>query len=344
MRGSAFRTLLAGLDKVDLHIHIPRVVLDEVAHKYEENLTECERSIDGALKKIQRLTGKVMKSPLSHTMIEGSRREFEASLKRALPSSKITIHEYPTILHRDVTERALSRRKPFGEDDRGYRDYLIWLTVVDVARTATDKTVLVTNNKHDFASADGNLHPDLVSDLADANLAPDAVKLYTSLDELNRALILPHLQALEGLRRGITQGSVLGVDLKSALEGSAVDFLSSTEIDSHDIGFPSVYEDMTVASVQDIGSIDLKNAYRLSQHEALLEVEAEAELEFEFYIPKSDAYTLSAGLRPFISDHDWNDYYVLAYDTAVVRLQLLVTVDESAMTVTSVELQSIERE
>jgi hypothetical protein len=75
---------------------------------------------------------------------------------------------YPTVPHREVAARALARRRPFdklGHD--GYRDVLVWESVLTVARAYPGgRVVLVSRNSKDFADADGGLHPDLRRDVA----------------------------------------------------------------------------------------------------------------------------------------------------------------------------------
>jgi len=79
-----------------------------------------------------------------------------------------TILPYPDVSHRDVTARALARRRPFDSlGHEGYRDALIWESVLAFARTlARERVVLVSRNSKDFADAAGDLHADLRRDVA----------------------------------------------------------------------------------------------------------------------------------------------------------------------------------
>jgi predicted nucleic acid-binding protein len=80
----------------------------------------------------------------------------------------VTILPYPDTPHRAVAGRALARRRPFdakGHD--GYRDTLVWETVLALARALPGAAlVLVSQNRKDFADAAGRLHGDLRDDVA----------------------------------------------------------------------------------------------------------------------------------------------------------------------------------
>ena len=75
---------------------------------------------------------------------------------------------YPDTGHREVAARALARRRPFdtlGHD--GYRDALVWETVLALARTLPrGRIAFVSRNSKDFADAGGALHPHLREDAA----------------------------------------------------------------------------------------------------------------------------------------------------------------------------------
>jgi hypothetical protein len=95
---------------------------------------------------------------------------------------------YPEVTHRAVAARALTRRRPFdrlGHD--GYRDTLVWETVLALARTLPrGRVVFVSRNSKDFAAEDHRdapLHPHLADDVASS--AGDAsIELVSDLGRL----------------------------------------------------------------------------------------------------------------------------------------------------------------
>jgi hypothetical protein len=75
---------------------------------------------------------------------------------------------YPEVSHRAVAARALARRRPFDpEGHDGYRDTLVWESVLALARSLPGgRVAFVSRNDKDFADADGALHPHLRADAA----------------------------------------------------------------------------------------------------------------------------------------------------------------------------------
>lgn len=89
--------------------------------------------------------------------------------------SGMTVAEpYPKGEHEFIVQRALQRKKPFKADgSTGYRDYLVWLTCLEVARSYSSEEIhFISGNTRDFADANDKekLHPDLLADLAEMNI------------------------------------------------------------------------------------------------------------------------------------------------------------------------------
>jgi hypothetical protein len=72
----------------------------------------------------------------------------------------------PRVSHEEVVKRDLLRRKPFGESGKGYRDTLIWETVLAELRREQSQMALVSHNIKDFAGPDRMLHADLAKTCA----------------------------------------------------------------------------------------------------------------------------------------------------------------------------------
>ena len=130
-------------------------------------------------------------------------------LRSRLSELGANVVPYPDVPHSDIAFRASRGIAPYHAGDKdGYRDTLIWLTVLDVATTNPDHEVwFVSNNVNDFGDpevkkqgdADGDrtplprpLHPQLRQDLEDRGLN-GRVKYSTSLQSLEQ-----HIAALHG--------------------------------------------------------------------------------------------------------------------------------------------------
>jgi PIN domain len=77
----------------------------------------------------------------------------------------ITVMDWPTISHRELVVRAISRTPPFDHKGSGYRDSLVWADVVELAK-AGHHVALASEDKI-FAGQDGMLAPHLKAEVAD---------------------------------------------------------------------------------------------------------------------------------------------------------------------------------
>jgi hypothetical protein len=88
---------------------------------------------------------------------------------------------YPSVRHEELVNRVLTYRRPFNESERGYRDALIWYSILEQAADA--RVVILTGNTKDFADSDGQLGPDLLADVDRLGLDPEDVRLARNVAE-----------------------------------------------------------------------------------------------------------------------------------------------------------------
>src|SRR5262245_41750996 len=92
---------------------------------------------------------------------------------------------YSAVPNEALVQRCLSRRKPFKMSGEGFRDALIWETIVRDVACHDASTYLITDNVKDFADPHdkSRLHPELVTDLVARGLEPESVQICSSLDD-----------------------------------------------------------------------------------------------------------------------------------------------------------------
>ena len=93
----------------------------------------------------------------------------------------LTVIDYEKISQSKVVKRALSNRKPFTEGEKGYRDTLIWLSLLQHLKETNYRgdVAFISKNTSDFfvkKKSEFHLHADLLEDLAsyeiEANIIP----------------------------------------------------------------------------------------------------------------------------------------------------------------------------
>lgn len=94
---------------------------------------------------IQDLDKLLPESPISWDEIDVADKcsKYKVFLELFIIESGMTVAEdYPKTEHKAIVERALQQKKPFKADgSTGYRDYLVWLTCLEVARSYTSEDI-----------------------------------------------------------------------------------------------------------------------------------------------------------------------------------------------------------
>lgn len=238
------------------------------------------------------------------------------------------------------------RKKPFSESGggkvSGYRDCLIWESVVGVAKETSDVVAFITNNTHDFA-LDGELHPDLASDLEDNGLEKETVVLYTSLQEFVDERIKPGLAPNEEIRRALASGRYLNLDLGGALCWRGGVLLAGQELDPTDIWPYSELESPSISDIERIWDLLVQDVRTLVSGELLIDTEFWAECYFDAFMFKADYYASGLDERGSISleDSDWNDHMVRVSTVETVRITASATANAESGELTSLEIASI---
>ena len=79
---------------------------------------------------------------------------------------KVDMLPYGDVPQTAIVSRVLARKRPFHKSDKGYRDALIWESILKICKQS-DPTFFVTDNHKDFCNESNKeqLHADLIADL-----------------------------------------------------------------------------------------------------------------------------------------------------------------------------------
>lgn len=151
LESAPFRYLVHFLNNEGHTLLLSRLVLEEVENKYS---TETKKALTDASKSNQRLEQLGLScAPLKTFNLEPSPLNLEQRIREQIES--VQILEYENVPHAEVVLRALNRRKPFDSDGAtGYRDCLLWLSLIRHLATAISNTdeevVFISSNWKDF--------------------------------------------------------------------------------------------------------------------------------------------------------------------------------------------------
>lgn len=336
MDGTTFRVFFDGLERIGGQLFVPEVVFAEVINKYAEQLKETRRDIEKGYERLRQFRRPVPPLLVTEAYVEQAIRDYRDFLRSRLEEAAATFPPYPAVTHQDVVERELRRQKPFSDRGAGYRDFLIWRSIIDVVKRHGPVS-FITHNQADFGVGKdiSALHTDLSDDLVAQGLPRNAVELFRGLDEFVQAKIKPELEFLDVLRE-IAEGTYEGLDIPSELDQRLYDVLAGTEFSGESLDLHG--DTATVNSIQGIEDTKVVDVRRLPSGELLIEVEADVKCEFDDFIYRPDLYMLDEDEMPYVADWDWNEHYVRATGEAVLHLYVHMTFDREAHKVTSLDV------
>lgn len=304
----------------------------------EVSILEAERQYAAALEKEQenragsRLSRLGVEPPDDDDLI--ARLHKAASSYRERITEKLTtagawVLPIPEVPHAEVVERDLARRKPFANDGKGYRDFLIWAGILDYLENQGEATTvrLATHNFKDFAADDDTLHPDLVEDI-DALDLDHQVVLYRGLPALAKDLpqfampVLP-VPTEDRIRDAITSATV-GAAESDPFNGS----LDEREMESfglHEFFRAGVYE-VDVDSITALEDTADYAVYEVLEGDTqLVSSSVEIVADLSAFIDKGDYYRFT-GTGIHVIDGDWNDHTMLIGIEGYARAYFSITV------------------
>ena len=224
MSGNAFRIFFEGTQRTEVKVYIPQIVIDELLVNFQEQVDLLLNDIDKLRRKAKRLTDLLDESLVTRYSSRAITQEYQKSLLQVLKEKGITILPYPNVPHEKIVRRDLQRRRPFNRNGAGYRDALIWEAILSLLKEQKGQILFVTNNSKDFGEGPSVL-PDLLRDLEELNFGRKNVKIYRTLDALNRELFIPQLERLNEMMALLATDKIPQFSLRLWLQEHLVDYL-----------------------------------------------------------------------------------------------------------------------
>jgi hypothetical protein len=175
------RLLKSFLECTPAELCVPAVVLEEAVNLVRKSIEDVNLKLGAA----QRLTGDEKTYPKLD--VTSGLATYRESLDVLLKYLNARILPYPSIGHQDLVRRALAPNKPFVSSGRGYRDALIWFSVLELAQSCNQEVSFISANLDDWCQSkkDLQLHGDLLSDLNSKGMSASRVRFFVSLGEFS---------------------------------------------------------------------------------------------------------------------------------------------------------------
>ena len=333
------RKLLKSCKMGLIELIVPDVVLNETLQKYREALLGICASEKKLYKKKKQLLINVEK-PESLLDVENACQQYSVFLTSLFEEHRVTVVDAPIVPQQEMLQRAIKKIRPFSTQGAGYRDFLIWKTVVAVAKVKGG-VVFCSSNTKDFAEGkDKKLHHNFIADLRDADVPEESVEYISTIDALISDRIDPlHASANEKVDSLFKTGRI-EEQLSSWLDAHGDAELSS---------FIETYEDSsaetTMVDCDDLKILDGFRSVQFAQDSVFVELTATATFYLEFFMEKSEYYSMDESKEEDfeVLDGNWNDYVMLCGRTAKMRLKFSVDYEDGSFSDPDINLWDAEK-
>jgi hypothetical protein len=276
-------------------------VIDEVVNHFRQKVLKNT----GRIKASERNIAKLLKRPIfqiiNEKQIDEECNRYRRTLIGKLQGVNLKILPYPDVSHEEVVSRKLSSRKPFRDSGIGYRDFLIWSCVLDLALQSGPEIVFISANTRDFGNG-SLLHPDLYADLESRQIDSSLISIMESIDTFNSKYIIPNLESLDNLKVQIQEGKVPEFRLHDWVKSEIIGVLSDEDLMYGAFGVDSEGFKFLIERDLEFASPRIKTVKSLSSGNIVLTAETRAKGDFSL---SSDweVYRVNNEIREFWDRH-----------------------------------------
>lgn len=281
------RVLLDAAARGRLQLVIPELVVLEVVNKWRERVTEQWEKLTSAQAELARYGVTPEVPPLD---IDRAATGLDRRLRRTLGEHLVAVPDLPRLPHADLVKRALARQQPFdakGKD--GYRDALLWESVLKVAASGPDVT-LISRDARAFAadrSKGGALAPLLAEEAQRRTGRSASVRLSEDPRTVSEPITLEDSDALQDAQKLLEEDS-FRLLLADEMEEAVMFFpLAGRAISALELGVP--VDDAYIYHFAGAERVEASGAYRLAEGDTLIDLEASVAADVVLYIEREDA-------------------------------------------------------
>ncbi len=345
LTGPQFSLLRNYLGLSDARLFVPEIVVLETKNLFKR---ELGRLVLDVAKLDRYLPDEDILEKLPHLLDAG--HDYDSKLDKRLGELNAERPDHSDISHDGIVERALGPRKPFREDDKGYRDCLLWEVVLHKIARKDTITFLISENHRDFADkpTDRILHADLRQDLVSAGLPEDCVQYYSNLKNFIDERVKGELKiktddivlSLKQGRYGAFSVEKWFVENRNGIMDKVNDKIESVFVHA----YANELEDPKVTYIEDPEEIEIVEVDHYEGDEPLYHIEVcvTADMAVDVFVTKADYYGGLHELIPLeVWDSDWNKWYIWAVIQVKLPISISLLFDASKEEVESIEVDSI---
>ena len=246
------------------NIIVLEIVFDETLNKHREKLREAGSAAQKKLEEYNRLAYREIKIEFEPKYADEDARYEDFLTELLLSHDAYPPEGYPDIEHKIIVARALSRKKPFKPDGReGYRDYLVWRTVLEIVKHYAGPIHFVSENPKDFADENDKKkpHPDLIEEMQELQIDSSKLTYWSSLKDFIDEVVKPELQKAEDEEK-LEQSLLSNVQFLDTVSSYLDKHLKGFDVRGYDVFVPGAgpviesFEDESDKEITDVSKVD----------------------------------------------------------------------------------------
>ena len=256
-----------------MRLAVPAVVLDELKKQVRARLDGIVSDVEAARRKFADLNGLYgFDSYQIDLSVAPEQREAvieRFDQRREELNAEQRILSYPSVSSEELSRRSIQGRSPFDSKDRGLRDTLIWLSIVEFLLQQEPETrpqiLLVSEDAAFWDDSKQELHNDLKEDLSLKGLPEDSVIIRKNLNKVTSEFIASKLSNSDWAKVAIEGGQVSDfTDQSDAISILAYDWLiANSEIFEGDEYTPSDYLWMEFDVIENICRLSVESTLEI---------------------------------------------------------------------------------
>jgi hypothetical protein len=315
-RSADVRLLKSFLERKPAELCVPAIVLDEAVNLVRKSVEDVNLKLEAT----HRLTGDHAAYPKLD--VKAKTTAYRESLDLLLNSLKARVLPYPTVSHPDLVTKALAPTKPFVSSGRGYRDALIWFSVLELAGSCNEEISFISANTDDWCHSkkDLRLHGDLLSDMNNRSIGSNRLRFFPSLGEFTQECAistLPVSTEPAGATVNVPNYLQLLIDgkewVETILADALPDFLKTLSRADARVG------ELEMLGISAPTNIEVLPIRVLDSERRLLQFSAEYRIVAQFLITRSDiaVWSQCVALR---QRQEWDEARLRVQATMGVRV------------------------
>lgn len=334
------KMLLENSKNGKIALHIPRVVIDETCNKFAFRIKSHSNNILKEIKSFDKLSKTNTSIAITEDIENKIIKDYELFLEKTIKDNNITIIDYPNTPHEYLAKKAMLKKKPFNENEKGYRDNLIWenikslVSAEDVEIPATPEIIFITQNYKDFTE-NHILHKDLIEDLENQSLNTESIEIVESLTLFKDKFLNYYYAQSETFKKKLIENDFWDFALIPKVNEFISEKFDGNYIDNYYSFAPMANDAPTVNYVSDEFKIKELEVKKINSNEYLVDLKIEIDMDIDYYVDKSD-YWSSNETTFSITDLDWNDHVIAVSDLVNISLEISLIINNE------LEIENIE--